>query len=268
MAQPNDEQLVAELELKATNPPTGPTIYDLLDRQRTGIEKALPNVGLTAEQLVRVIQTQLRNNEQLSKCTPQSLLGAVMLTAQLGLEPGPLGQVYLIPFRNNRTDTLEVQFIIGYKGLIALAYRGSGVLMNAYEVRERDEFNFNPGTGEVSHTYKLGQDRGEIIGFWSKAVFPDGRVSAYAMSKADVDKHRQRSAAKTSGPWVTDYDAMGRKTVLRVHIAQLPLASNAMRAAASDETALSFDDVEGVIAATEQAPIVDVEAEETMEADE
>lgn len=51
-----------------------------------------------------------------------SFLAALMNAAQLGLEPNtPLGQAYLIPYKNK--SVLECQFQIGYKGLIDLAYR-------------------------------------------------------------------------------------------------------------------------------------------------
>jgi recombination protein RecT len=265
VAKPNDESLVAGLELQAATGKQGLTIYDLLDKQRTAIEKALPNVGITAEQLVRIITTQIRINPRLGECTPQSLLGAVMLCAQLGLEPGPLGQAYFVPFMNNKTGKLECTFMVGYKGIVRLAHREGGVVIAAHTVRVGDSFGFDYGEGWLKHTYELGATRGEIRGCYSRVLFPNGLSSFYVLDKKKIDEHRKRSKAGGDGPWVTDYDAMARKTAVRVHGAQLPLGSSTQRALAADETALAFDDVDGVIASTEQAPVVDVEAVEITE---
>ena len=85
------------------------------------IKKALPSV-ITPERFTRMVFTALSSNPTLQECTPQSFLGAMMQSAQLGLEPNtPIGQAYLIPYRNHGRQ--ECQFQLGYKGLIDLAYR-------------------------------------------------------------------------------------------------------------------------------------------------
>lgn len=250
--------LANKLAVKAATPAKrGDTIYDLIKRQRSEIEAALPNVGVTAERLTRIVMTQLRVNEKLANCTPQSLLGALMLTAQLGLEPGPLGQAYLVPFGN------EVQFIIGYRGLISLAYRSGGIIVSAYEICQNDLFDHNYGTGQVEHTFKLSRDRGPTVGVWAKAIMPTGQQSILVMTKAEVEEHRARSRSKNNGPWVTDYDAMAKKTVIRALCSQLPLSSEAQKAIAADETAVVFDKEEGIIDATEAPVVVDVQAVKT-----
>ena len=83
------------------------------------IKKALPSV-ITPERFTRMVLSALSTTPKLGACTPKSFLGAMMSAAQLGLEPNtPLGQAYLIPYKNKGVD--EVQFQIGYKGLIDLA---------------------------------------------------------------------------------------------------------------------------------------------------
>ena len=63
----------------------------------------------------------------------------------LGLEPNtPLGQAYLIPYTVKGVPT--VQFQIGYKGLIDLAYRSGEIeSIQAHVVYENDSFDFNYG---------------------------------------------------------------------------------------------------------------------------
>jgi recombination protein RecT len=61
--------------------------------------------------------TAIRLNPLLHECTTESLLAALLLSAQVGLEPGPLGHVYLVPYKR------ECTWILGYTGIIELARR-------------------------------------------------------------------------------------------------------------------------------------------------
>ncbi len=68
------------------------------------------------------------------------------------------------------------------------------------------------------------------------AHFKDGGHYIDVMTRAEVEKVRQRSKAKDSGPWVTDYEAMARKSVVRRGFPYLPVSIEAQMAASSDET--------------------------------
>lgn len=211
-----------------------PTIHDLINQQRAEIARALPS-HLNADRLARVVLTVLKTNPKLLEATPQSLLAALMLSAQLGLEPGPLGHCYFVPFRNK--GQLEVQWIIGYKGLIDLARRSGQILsIEAREVCEHDEFEFEYGLDEkLVHRPNMLGDRGRPVAFYGIARFKDGGRYVLVMSKADVDAHRARSKSSDSGPWVTDYMAMARKTVIRAMAPFLPLNVEAAQAMGADE---------------------------------
>ena len=125
------------------------------------IAKALPSV-LTPERFSRIVMTAVSSTPKLAETTPQSFLGAMMTAAQLGLEPNtPLGQAYLLPYKNK--GVLECQFQLGYKGLIDLAYRSGQVsIIQAQAVRENDEFSYEYGL-EPKLTHKPApRDRGEV----------------------------------------------------------------------------------------------------------
>ena len=118
------------------------TIQDLLKRMEPQIRKALPK-HLEPERLARIALTEIRKNPKLLECSRESLLGAVMTAAQLGLEPGVLGHAYLIPYWNNKTKSYEVQFQIGYKGLLDVVRRSGEITsISAHCVYENDEFEF------------------------------------------------------------------------------------------------------------------------------
>lgn len=214
-----------------------PTIADLINRQRAEIARALPK-HMDADRLARIATTTIKTTPALLECTAQSLLGALMLSAQTGLEPGPLGHVYFVPRKNK--GVAECQWMLGYKGIIELARRsGQLVSIEAREVCERDEFRFAYGLDEeLVHRPFMDGDRGPIVAFWGLAKFKDGGHYFLVMSKADVDKAKERSDAgrKGFGPWITDYAAMGRKTVIRRMMPFLPLSPEQANAISHDET--------------------------------
>ena len=129
------------------NKPASPaqTIAAYLKKMGPEIEKALPK-HMDADRMARIALTTIRTNPQLLECTVPSLMGAVMQAAQLGLEPGLIGHCYFVPFWNNKKKQREVQFIIGYKGMIDLARR-SGHIESIYAhcVYENDEFEYELG---------------------------------------------------------------------------------------------------------------------------
>ncbi|NCC91426.1 MAG: recombinase RecT, partial [Spirochaetia bacterium] len=91
------------------------TLKDFVIAMQDQIAKALPSV-ITAERFTRIALTALSSNPKLAECDRNSFLGGLMQAAQLGLEPNtPLGQAYLIPFRNKKKGITECQFQIGYK---------------------------------------------------------------------------------------------------------------------------------------------------------
>lgn len=88
------------------------TIPDMVKAMMPEIKKALPKV-ITPERFTRIALSALNNTPALQPCTPMSFLVTLMNAAQLGLEPNtPLGQAYLIPYKNK--GVLEFQFQIGY----------------------------------------------------------------------------------------------------------------------------------------------------------
>ena len=51
--------------------------------------------------------------------------------------------------------------------------------------------------------------------FYAVCQFKDGTKKYEVMSKKEVDDIRKRSRAGQSGPWVTDYEEMAKKTVFK-----------------------------------------------------
>lgn len=199
----------------ADEPEPKMTLRTFILSRAADIQKALPAAtGMTPERLTMVAYTLVRTTPKLAGCTPQSLLGALMVTAQLGLEPGPLQHVYFIPRWNKNVGADEVNFQIGYKGMIELARR-AGVNVKARTVHKNDVFELDYSDFKDRFVHKPAlADRGEVIGYYITATWDGGEYVQW-MNLDDIERIRNRSQAKDSGPWKTDYDAMARKTVVR-----------------------------------------------------
>ena len=212
------------------------TIPDMVKAMMPEIKKALPDV-LTPERFTRIALSALNNTPALQKCTPMSFLAALMNAAQLGLEPNtPLGQAYLIPFKNK--GVMEAQFQIGYKGLIDLAYRnGQMQTIQAQAVYENDEFYYEYGLEPKLVHRPASSDRGELVCFYGLFRTVNGGYGFSVMSKNEMDVYaRTYSKAFDSGfsPWKTNYEEMAKKTVIKQALKYAPIKTDFQRALSTD----------------------------------
>jgi recombination protein RecT len=214
-----------------------PTLKQLIERMKPEIARALPK-QMDPDRIVRIAITVLNQTPKLAECTAESFLGALMTSSQLGLEPsgpGGLGEAYLVPYGG------KVTFVPGYKGLIKLAWQsGQMRSIGSHVVYERDEFDFEYGSDEnIRHRPFMDGDRGKPVAVWSDARFLTGGYKFVVLSISAIEAIRKRSRAANNGPWVTDWDAMARKSGLKQLIRWLPLSTELQglaRAAQLDET--------------------------------
>ena len=167
------------------------SIKDLIRAMQPEIQKALP-AAITPERFTRMTLSALNTTPKLAECTQMSFLSAMMSAAQLGLEPNtPLGQAYLIPYRNK--GKLECQFQIGYKGLLDLAYRNPDIqTVQAQCVYEADEFEYELGLEpKLKHKPAL-VNRGNLIAVYAFWKSKNGGYGFEVMSKDDVNEHAKK----------------------------------------------------------------------------
>lgn len=214
------------------------TIKAYITKMDSEIAKALPSV-ITPERFTRIVMSAVSTTPQLAETTPQSFLGAMMTAAQLGLEPNtPLGQAYLLPYKNH--GTLECQFQLGYKGLIDLAYRsGEVTIIQAHKVCENDDFTYSFGLNPTLEHIPAKTNRGDVILYYAMFRTKDGGFGFEVMSKEDIQKHAAKysqSYNSSFSPWKSNFDEMAKKTVLKKCLKYAPLKSDFVRGIANDET--------------------------------
>ena len=242
------------------------------NRVKGEIQKALPK-HLSADKLIRVAMTSIQRSPKLMECSQQSLLGCIMTCAALGLEPDQfLGQAYLVPFWNKNKNCYEAQLIPGYRGYIALARRtGEVQSVSAQVVYQQDHFDLQYGLNEKLVHVPAEGDRGEVRGAYVIFRYKDGAYSFDYLPKSDIDKIRARSQSSESGPWVTDYPEMAKKSVIKRHAKLVPLSVEFQKAVALEDRSnlgesqmdLLTEDDPGMLI---EAPIETKSAEELLKA--
>ena len=214
------------------------TIVDMVKALEPEIRRALPAV-LTPERFTRMALSAINNTPALADCTPMSFIAALMNAAQLGLEPNtPLGQAYLIPYKNK--GIWECQFQLGYKGLIDLAYRtGKLQMIQAHAVREFDDFEYQYGLdSRLVHRPGTG-DRGEITFIYGLFKLNNGGYGFEVSNKADMDAFAakySKSFGSRYSPWTENYEDMAKKTVVKRALKYAPVSTDFQRALSLDET--------------------------------
>lgn len=210
----------------------------MLKQHQAEIARALPK-HLNPDRMTRIALTEFRKNPKLAECDPRSVFAAVIMASQLGLEPGLMGQCYLIPYKT------ECQLIPGYQGLLDLVRRTGKVRrIEAQVVYERDHFIYRTGLNvTLEHEPLLDGDRGEPRLAYAVAEFADGGHHVEIMTRAEIEGIRDRGSnsqnAKRWGkktPWDTDADQMWRKTVLRRLCKFLPKSVELASALALDDS--------------------------------
>lgn len=234
------------------------TLNALLKRMGPEIQRALPK-HMDADRIARIALTAVRTTPKLLECDQTSFLAAIMQSAQLGVEPNTgLGQAYLIPYGKN------VQFQLGYKGLIDLAVRsGQYKAIYAHEVYVNDEFEYQYGlTKDLIHK-PASSPEGEAIGYYAVYHLQNGGYDFVYWTKERIDKHAQKfSQAVQKGwtsPWKTNYDAMAKKTVLKEVLKYAPKSIELQKVVEADETIKNEinEDMSNVIDVTDYTEITE-----------
>lgn len=196
------------------------------DKFKQAVAAALPK-HLTPERFIRVALTAFTKTPKLMDCDQPSLFASLLTLSQLGLEPDGR-RAHLIPYGKT------CQLIIDYKGLAELAMRSGAVsYLHADVVCENDLFEYDKGQ-LTTHKIDFKQPRGDVYAVYALCKFKDGGEKCEVMTRDEVEAIRKRSRAKDSGPWVTDWNEMAKKTVFRRLSKWLPLSPEFMDAIDND----------------------------------
>ena len=259
------------------------SVESLLKKYELEIKEALP-AGIVGEQFMRLILQEFRLNPKLIQCAPASILGAVMTCARLGLEPGPLGMIYLIPYQRSVKDgsqwtkVLEAQVQVGYKGYVQLAYRSDKVAsITPYTICENDKFEWHGGhENKMIHEIGDWQNRGNVQGYYLVITMKDGGTAvSRPWSVGEIETHRKKYAQTSGGSktpaWEKSFDTMAAKTVFKDMIRWFPISTEMIALSTADERTIKSERGEsdlgellGTIDYSEDQQVIDGEVVNTV----
>ena len=198
------------------------------------------------QRFITAIVSAVNNNQDLAKCTNNSIYSGALLGESLNLSPSPqLGHYYLVPFNVKKQDIngkdyweSQAQFQLGYKGYLQLAIRsGQYKKINVLAIKEGELISYNPLDEEIQ--VKLIEDEetrenAKTIGYYAMFEYFNGFKKTLYWSRKKMQAHAEkysqgyRSDLKKGTSytfWSKDFDGMAYKTMLRQLISKWGIMS-------------------------------------------
>lgn len=212
-------------------------------------------LGEKRSAFVNNITALVANSKALQECEPLSIMYAGIKATALDLPLDPnLGFAYVIPFRNNKEGKTEAQFQIGYKGFIQMAIRsGQFKTLNVNEIKEGELMDEDLVTGEIRFRRMPNREELKTIGYvayfrlingFEKMLFSTvEQVTAHAKKYSQTFSSSKDWVQKSS-KWSTDFDAMAKKTVIKMLISKYaPLSIDMQSAVINDQGVIGANGV-------------------------
>lgn len=238
---------MSELTTAASAVKKNPTVKDMVEAQLPAIERQLAGV-MNSDAFVRAALSEIGKSADLQQAAPATVLGSLMLAAQLKLELGSgLGEFYLTSRKENKdkpNERIVCLPIIGYQGLVKLALRSEFVeKVESFLVREGDAFKHGASS-----------DRGGRYYDWEPADYDDKRQWTHVVATAslrgsalpifevltyDQVMERRPNHWKYT-PWANHEEQMARKTAVRALAKYLPKSTDLGKAMEADEAKATF----------------------------
>lgn len=199
---------------------------------------------------ISLLKTEIYKNPKLKECDVNSFGKCIKESAQLGLEPGILGHIYFVPFKDYKTGKYECQTILGYQGMLELVRRSGEIAsIQADVVDEADEFVFKKGLNPVFEHVPSLKKTGNIICAYALVCLKNGSHQFEVVGFDEIKKTKDDALKKSKGsedvPWKTHFEAMAKKTALRKIYKFLPINQKYMQILIHDEYAEAGVTIEG-----------------------
>jgi recombination protein RecT len=240
VADPNNQQTQTAIARRQQDTPAGRLNTFLSDPRRLRSLAQYARNSVNPATMIRLACFAAGQDDWLAKCQPETFYTALILAAQLGLEPsGARGEAYLVPFKS------RVTLLPGYRGLIKLALRSKAVRqIYAHVVYEGDEFVGSLGTDVKLHhvpALNVGEpgEAREVVAAYAVAILETGERQIEVMDRHELDRIRSFAAQGRGGKDGPAYqqwaDQMMRKAPVRRLCKFLPLGDDYFIAAKLDE---------------------------------
>lgn len=187
----------------------------------------------------------LATTTKLQECDPKSVLASAIAAASLNLQVTPtLGFAAIVPYGK------QAQFQIMAKGLVQLALRsGQFRTINVTEIYAGEMKTENRLTGEFDFSGERTSD--EVVGYAAYFELINGFSKSLYMSVSQIEAHGLKFSKTFNFPgssWKQNFEAMARKTVLKLLLSRYaPLSVEMQSAISQDQAELQVNDSMEVI---------------------
>jgi recombination protein RecT len=215
---------------------------------RPELEKVLP-AHITPDKFLRVVNTAISQSPDLYKADRRSLFTSCVKCATDGLVPdGREAALVIFNSKEKYTDeqgrkqerwVKKVQYMPMVAGILK-KIRNSGELksITCNVAYEKDDFRYwTDDVGEhITHEPNIRDpDRGKFLAVYAILKTNDGGTYTEVMTRGQVDQVRAVSKSKDDGPWVSWYDEMAKKTVIRRVSKRAPMSTDIERVVRRDD---------------------------------
>lgn len=219
------------------NPAVAKRFSDILGKKSAGFISSLVSLSKT---------------QALAKAEPNTIVASALVAASLDLPIVPtLGFAAIVPFYDSKKKQTLASFQVMTKGLIQLSQRsGQYKTINVTAVYDGDIKSYNRFTGEIefdpTNNPEISKDP---IGYVAYMKLTNGFEKYMYMTIDELKKHGQhfsQTYRKGFGLWVENFDAMAKKTVLKLLLSKYgPLSVDTQMSLAlqADQAAIRMESI-------------------------
>lgn len=220
-------------------------------------------LGSEKNSFVNNIVSLVSNAPMLQKCEPSGVMYAALKATALKLPLDPnLGFAYVIPYGN------KAQFQMGWKGFVQLALRTNLYrTINVRDVRQGEIVDEDFASGEMRFKSLPPADRLEtpIVGYLAYFELVNGFRKMSYWTVEEIAAHGQKFSKtfnQGGSVWKTDFDAMAKKTVLKLLIGKFGPMSVDMQSALRDDQSVVDASGSETYADNDESIVMSVETDE------
>lgn len=240
-----------------------PQIKDLIHNEEF-IKKAQDTLGSGTQQFMSSILTLVNSDKALAACNSYKLYNCCLMAAALKLPFNKdLGQAWIVPYKG------EPQLQIGWKGFVQLAQRsGQFRTINCTDVKAGEISKIDRLSGEIEFEWLQNDEervKTDTVGYVAYFELLNGFRKTFYMTKAELEMHASKYSQtykKGYGVWKDNFDAMAKKTVIKLILNRYaPLSVDMQKAIELDQS-----DADGGY--IDNKPIIEIEEAELGESEE
>lgn len=215
-----------------------PPIKDLIHDEGF-IRRAQDTLGNGTQQFMSSILSLVNSDKLLANCNSYELYNCCLMAAALKLPFNKdLGHAWIIPYAG------RPQLQIGWKGFVQLAQRsGQFRTINVTDVKEGEILKIDRLSGEIDWEWEQDDDKRrakETVGYVAFFELLNGFRKTLYMTDLDLEEHAKKYSQtykKGYGVWKENFDAMARKTVIKLLLNRFaPLSVDMQKAIEIDQS--------------------------------